>query len=126
MRYLLLLILLNIAFFSEAQILIRNANVVDVEKRKILEGYNVVVQDGKIVSVDKDRQYKLAPGTSVIDGSGKYLIPGLVDAHVHFFQNGGLYTRPDAIDLRKYHPYLQEVKWTHDHMEDFLRRYTSA
>ncbi|PZR28539.1 MAG: amidohydrolase [Citrobacter freundii] len=126
MRYFLTLILLSFTFYSHAQILIRNTNVVDVEKRKILAGYSVVVQDGKIISVDKDRQYKLAPGTTVIDGTGKYLIPGLVDAHVHFFQNGGIFTRPDAIDLRKYHPYNEELKWTHNNMEDYLRRYTSA
>lgn len=126
MRYLLVSILLSFTFHSHAQLLIRNTNVVDVEKKKILQGYSVVVQDGKILSVDKDRQYKLAPGTTVIDGTGKYLIPGMVDAHVHFFQSGGIFTRPDAIDLRKYHPYQQELKWTHDHMEDFLRRYTSA
>lgn len=125
MRYLILFALFCYVLPGQAQLLIRNANVVDVEKKKILEGYNVVVQDGKILSVD-NRQYKLAPGTTVIDGTGKYLIPGLVDAHVHFFQNGGIFTRPDAIDLRKYHPYDQELKWTHDHMEDFLRRYTKA
>jgi imidazolonepropionase-like amidohydrolase len=125
-RFVLLLSFLSTVFITQAQVLIRNTNVVDVEKKKILAGYSVVVQEGKIVSVDKDRQYKLAPGTTVIDGTGKYLIPGLVDAHVHFFQNGGLFTRPDAIDLQKYHPYAAEVKWTHDHMEDFLRRYTSA
>jgi len=37
------------------------------------------------------------------------VIPGLVDAHVHFFQSGGLYTLPDAIDLRTRMPYAQEV-----------------
>src|SRR6218665_278851 len=126
MRYVFVLTLLAFTFCSNAQILIRNTNVVDVEKKKILSGYSVVVQNGKIISVDKDRQYKPVPGTTVIDGTGKYLIPGMVDAHVHFFQNGGIYPRPDAIDLRKYHPYQQELKWTHDHMDDFLRRYTSA
>ncbi len=53
-------------------------------------------------------------------------MPGLVDAHVHFSQSGGLYTRPDAIDLRKYKPYEQEIAWTHQNMESFLRRYTTA
>lgn len=116
-------------FFSMAaasQILIKNTNVVDVEKKKILANYTVLVQDGKIVSVDKDRQYKLPAGTTIIDGTGKYLVPGFADAHVHFFQSGGLFARPDAIDLRKFQPYNKEIKWSHDNMEDFLRRYTSA
>ena len=50
-------------------------------------------------------------------------MPGLTDAHVHFFQSGGLYTRPDAIDFRKYKPYDKEIDWVHNNMEDFLRRY---
>jgi imidazolonepropionase-like amidohydrolase len=124
----LLLSILTSFMFSVAtsQVLIKNTNVLDVEKKKILTGYSVVVQEGRIISVDKDKQFKLAPGTTVIDGTGKYLIPGLTDAHVHFFQSGGLYARPDAIDLRKYRPYADEIKWVHDHMEDFLRRYTRA
>jgi imidazolonepropionase-like amidohydrolase len=61
-----------------------------------------------------------------IDGSGKYLIPGLVDAHVHFFQSGGIYTRPDVVDLRKYKPYADEIAWNHRNMESQLRRYVRA
>src|SRR5687768_14200690 len=96
------------------QVLIKNVNVVDVENRKILTGYNVVALDGRIVSIDKGRTYKLPDGTAVIEGEGKYLIPGLIDAHVHFFQSGGIYARPDAIDLRKIRPYSTEIKWSHD------------
>jgi imidazolonepropionase-like amidohydrolase len=109
-----------------AQVLIKNTNILDVENKKILSGYDVVVLDGKIVSVDKGKQFKLPPGTEVIDGTGKYLIPGFSDAHVHFFQSGSMYARPDAIDLRKYQPYDKEIKWTHDNMEDLLRRYLAA
>jgi predicted amidohydrolase YtcJ len=36
-------------------------------------------------------------------------MPGLVDAHVHFFQSGGAYTRPDVIDLRAHRSYEQEA-----------------
>ncbi len=125
-RLALLLFLLIIQTCVPAQVLVRNTNVVDVENKKILSGYNVVVLDGRITSIDKDKQYKLPPGTEVIDGSGKWLMPGLTDAHVHFFQSGGLYARPDVIDLRKYQPYGKEIKWVHDNMEDFLHRYTAA
>ena len=92
----------------------------------MLAGYNVVVLDGKIVSVDRGKQYKLPEGTEVIDGSGKWLVPGFTDAHVHFFQSGGLYTRPDVIDLRKYRSHETELDWPHNNMEDFLRRYSNS
>ncbi len=109
-----------------AQVLIKNTNVIDVENKKVLSGYDVVVLDGRITSVDKGKQYKLPPGTEVIDGTGKWLVPGFSDAHVHFFQSGGLYTRPDVIDLRKYQSHSKEIKWLHDNMEDLLHRYLAA
>lgn len=121
-----LLILLLLQIHTDAQLLIKNTNVLDVENKKVLAGYDVVVIDGRIVSVDKGKQYKLPPGTEIIDGTGKWLTPGFSDAHVHFFQSGGLYARPDVIDLRKYQPYQKEIQWTHDNMEDLLRRYTAA
>ena len=125
MRSVSLIAILLFSSLLQAQLLIKNANVVDVENKKILSGYSVLVQDGKIVSVDKNKVFKLPEGTQVFDATGQYLVPGFTDAHIHFFQSGGLYARPDAIDLRKYRPYADEIRWVHDHMEDFLRRYLS-
>jgi len=127
MRFILLTTALFLFHQLPAQLLIKNTNVIDVEQKKILAGYSVLIVDGKIAQVDKNKNFKQLPeGTSIIDGTGKYLSPGFTDAHVHFFQSGGLYARPDAIDLRKYRPYAEEIKWTHGHMEDLLRRYLSA
>lgn len=112
MRLSLSLLLFFIIINGNAQLLIKNTNVVDVEKKKILSGQTVLVMDGKISSVDKNKQYKLPEGTTIIEGEGKWLVPGFTDAHVHFFQSGGIYARPDAIDLRKIRPYSEEIKWT--------------
>ena len=126
MRLYLSLLLFFITINTNAQLLIKNTNLVDVEKKKILSGQTVLVTDGKISSVDKNKQYKLPEGTTILEGEGKYLVPGFTDAHVHFFQSGGIYARPDAIDLRKIRPYSEEIKWTHNNMDDLLRRYLSA
>ncbi len=127
MRLLLISLTLLLLQHTSAQLLIKNTNVIDVEQKKILAGYSVLVVDGKIAIVDKDKNFKQLPeGTTIIDGTGKYLSPGFTDAHVHFFQSGGLYARPDAIDLRKIRPYAEEIRWTQTHMEDLLRRYLSA
>ena len=75
-----LLSLLLLTQVSYAQLLIQNSTVVDVEKKKLLPGYTVLVQDGKITVVDKDIKFKLPEGTVVIDGTGQYLAPGFTDA----------------------------------------------
>lgn len=109
-----------------AQVLIKNVNIPDMSSHEIMEGMDVAVADGKIIYIGRGRMYKMPPGTKVIEGTGKYLVAGLTDAHVHFFQSGGLFTRPDAIDLRKYRPYADEIKWVHGHMDEFLHRYLRA
>jgi imidazolonepropionase-like amidohydrolase len=58
--------------------------VVDVEKKKILAAQTVLVTDGKITTVDKDRMYKLPEGTTIIEGEGKYLVP-VLPMHIYIF-----------------------------------------
>lgn len=124
MRLLLLLLLSTTAFSSAAQLLIKNTTVVDVVGKKLVSAQDVLVEGDRITAIGKG--LKAAAGVQVVDGTGRWLMPGLVDAHVHFFQNGGLYTRPDAIDLRKVKGYNEEIEWTHNNMDRFLRRYTRA
>ena len=126
MKYALLFCLFLSQTRLNAQMVIKNVNVLDVENKKILNGYDVLVLDGRISSIHNDKKYKLPAGTEVIDGTGKWLSPGFTDAHVHFFQTGGLYTRPDAIDLRKYQPHDKELKFAHDNMEELLHRYAAT
>jgi imidazolonepropionase-like amidohydrolase len=124
--FILILLCIPCSLLLHAQTYITHTNVVDVINLKINSDETVVIAKGKIINVNKSSAIKIPAHAIVIDGSNKYLIPGLVDAHVHFFQSGGLYTRPDAIDLRKYHSYDTEITWTHQHFEDLLRRYLAA
>ena len=112
--------------FLNAQIYITDVTIGDVENQKLIPHQTVVITGDKISKIQHADQVNLPANATVISGLGKYLFPGLTDAHVHFSQSGGLYTRPDAIDLRKYKPYEEEIAWTHDHMEDVLRRYLKA
>jgi len=69
-----------------------------------------VILDGNTIRTVGPRDSTAVPaGAKVIDGRGKWLIPGLVDAHVHFFQSGNLYTRPDVADFNAWMPYAKEV-----------------
>ncbi len=57
-----------------------------------LVDFDVVVRDGKVASVEPTGAL-LPKGAVVIDGRGKTLLPGLVDAHVHIESSGALPTR---------------------------------
>lgn len=60
----------------------RNVNVIPMTSDRVLPKQNVIVRDGRIVSVDR-RLAKLPDGATVIDGSGKFLTPGLAEMHGH-------------------------------------------
>lgn len=63
---------------------IQNITTIDAENR-LNENQTVVIQDGKIVEVGSSDVLSISDeNNQIIDGSGKYLIPGLWDAHVHF------------------------------------------
>lgn len=69
----------------------------------------IIVQHGRIAAIGPVWRTPVPRGAQVINGHGKWVTPGLIDAHVHFFQSGNLYTRPDALDLNTQVPYAQEV-----------------
>jgi imidazolonepropionase-like amidohydrolase len=69
----------------------------------------VLIEGSRISRVGPSSSTPLPKGAQVVDGAGKWLIPGLTDGHVHFFQSGNFYTRPDGLDLTKRVPYASEV-----------------
>ena len=64
---------------AENSFVIRNVRLFDGSR--VTEKTDVWVEDGKIKAVGG--HLKTPAGTETIDGSGKTLLPGLIDAHVH-------------------------------------------
>lgn len=69
----------------------------------------IIIQGQRIQALLQHAAIELTQGATVIDGRGRYVVPGLVDAHVHFFQSGNLYTRPDVADFNAIVPYAEET-----------------
>jgi len=61
----------------------QNVNVIPMDSERVLEGQTVVVRDGVIESIGNSGQVQVPNEALVTNGQGKYLIPGLVDMHVH-------------------------------------------
>ena len=69
----------------------------------------VLIEGSRILAVGPSVSTPPPKGAQTVNASGKWLIPGLTDGHVHFFQSGNFYTRPDGLDLTKRVPYASEV-----------------
>lgn len=71
-----------------ADVAIANVNIVDVAAGTVLGGRTVLVRDGRIATIapaeDERAAADVARARRTIDGTGRYLIPGLWDMHVHF------------------------------------------
>jgi len=86
----------------------------------------VLIRGNTIVDIGPADRVPVPEGSKVHDVRGKWIMPGLVDAHVHFFQSGGLYTRPDVIDLRHVRPYAREIAGLRDRLPETLDRYLAS
>ena len=64
---------------------ITQVSVVDVNNGVVIPAQTVIVMDGRIAQIGEDGTVNIPKGATVIDGQGLYLMPGLVDAHVHYF-----------------------------------------
>jgi imidazolonepropionase-like amidohydrolase len=127
-----LLCCLNVAELHSAAAASRETSLV-LAGARIFDGTGAPASDGtvlvrgeRIAAVGPAEHIALPDDARVIDLSGHWIIPGLIDAHVHFFQSGSLYTRPDVIDLRRFWPYDREIAWIRARMPATLARYLAS
>src|SRR3954467_7923998 len=65
-----------------AELVIRNGRLVNVHTREVLDGADVAGADGR-VAMFGDVSHTVGPATEAIDAEGAYLVPGLIDTHLH-------------------------------------------
>ena len=99
------------------------ATTINPAKAEVIPDAVVLLADGRIQAVGTAETVPIPAGAERRDLHGRWVLPGYTDAHVHFFQSGGLYTRPDSLDLNKVRPYADEVAWIKAHVPDTFARY---
>jgi hypothetical protein len=77
--------------------LLRNVAIVDVVDGRVVPGRDVVVKNRRIASIRSTEPGRAEPGLIVVDGTGRFLIPGLWDMHVHSLKISPQYTHPLSI-----------------------------
>jgi imidazolonepropionase-like amidohydrolase len=76
-----------------------NANVIDITRNATVSGRTVRVSSGKIAAISAAEDDKPpTAGQTFIDLKGKYLMPGLIDCHVHLTATAGGATMRDLFD----------------------------
>lgn len=93
-----------------AQTYLKNGYIVTMDANEnVFDGGGVLVEDDRIVAVGRVAKQQVKPDAEVIDLQGKYVLPGLVNTHVHTSQQ---ISRGVGDDVRF-------VTWLHDRMWPF-------
>jgi hypothetical protein len=62
-------------------VVIKNVTLIPMDKEEVIENQMVLISDGQIKAIGQ--KLKIPKGSTIIDGKGKYLMPGMADMHCH-------------------------------------------
>ncbi len=69
---------------------IKNVNVIPMDRNRVLRNKTVVIKNERITAIQEAPE----KNSTIIDGTGKYLVPGFADMHAHLFSD---YEFPDQL-----------------------------
>lgn len=111
---------------AERRVAYVGATVVDGTGRAPIRDAVLLVEEQRVVALGPRGDIETPADATRFDVADRWIIPGLIDAHVHFFQSGGLYTRPDVIDLREIRSYDDEIAAIREQLPETLARYVAS
>jgi imidazolonepropionase-like amidohydrolase len=100
--------------------------LLDGTGRAAVEDAIVLVRDGRIEALGPSSLVTIPAGYETIDARGRFMVPGLVDVHVHYSQSGWPDARPDALDLRSRYPYDATVRRLRENPTVFHRAWLTS
>ncbi len=68
---------------------ITDVKIISPENLDHVEKGSVLIENGHIVRVERGKGAKKPAGATVVSGEGQFLIPGLIDSHVHLASDSG-------------------------------------
>ena len=66
-----------------AELVVRNGRWVNVHSGEIIPATDIAIAAGRFAYCGPDARHAIGEGTKVVDAGGRYLVPGLCDAHMH-------------------------------------------
>lgn len=73
---------------AEPPLALMHITVIDATGRAPVPDRTVLIEDGRIVGIHPSKRFNVPAAFQVVDGTGKFLIPGLWDMHVHTLWKG--------------------------------------
>jgi imidazolonepropionase-like amidohydrolase len=118
---------LALSLFSGAataeKIALVHGTLINPGTSQIIQDATIIIDGDRIAATGDAKTVNAPKDARVVDCKGKFILPGYIDTHVHFFQSGDLFTRPDGADLNSVRPYKDEVVWVKRHLNDVFARY---
>lgn len=68
---------------APADTVIRQGKWVNVQSREVLDGYDIAIAEGRFAAIAPDLSGAIGPDTQVIEAQGRFMLPGLIDGHMH-------------------------------------------
>lgn len=94
---------------SPQRVWISDAVILSPDNLNRIEKGSVLIEDGTIVRIERNQSAKAPVGAAVIDGHGQYLIPGLIDSHVHLAAVPGMSFEQTAAKAAMVKEYFQQL-----------------
>jgi len=88
-----------------------------------IENSVIVIRDDMIDCVGEAGDCEIPSNAERIDANGKFITPGLVDAHIHFAQTGFFDSRPDAMDVNEAYPYPEVAAYQRENPDRYFESY---
>ena len=98
------------------------ANIVNPGLGSPISDVTILVSKGRIVNIQPESQL-IPENYSVVDIQDQWVMPGLIDGHIHLAQSGSAFTRPDTINAVEISSYEKDQQWLLDNTADILEKY---
>lgn len=71
--------------YAHGTVVLKNVRIITMRGNQVIEQGTIVIRDGRFAAVGRSSAIKVPTGAKVIDLSGKTVIPGFVDLHLHMY-----------------------------------------
>lgn len=107
---------------SEDWLVVKNVNLVTMSSDEIIPGQTVIIRNGIIEQIISASDEKNLPNGKIVNGTGKYFMPGLVDVHSHIateaeyrqkISDGEITFADENFELGPVHTYDEKILLQH-------------